>query len=588
MQRFARWLAPFAVAFLAAVPASAQQRVAQCLTLEQCIAEVRDPAIRVNGTDIPAKQRITAFGDDAVVALLPLLVDPDGRIREDAGYLLHSFRDIDPRHYEALLAGWNYGSGRRNGWLIVPIATTRTDAALALLWADFERDPSTGSNSQIFFALPFFGPERLQPLLLDRIERCRQSADGKPCDGILALLDAMEKPLLANRRADTIGLFGDVMADLAANGATDKARYTGETYLLARQHPMGLALRIARLDALDVDALAQDEEAFAPIYPITEISRFGEKARSAGPSIARFLDLRLDPEVRAAAALALGRIAAADQASALLAQEPDLWDDWLLAYNTAEALGRLRAGEARPLLERLAAKHWHRGVRNNARRGLNALSGGVFGLPESEPQGPVAPDEDELRFLSDIRWAGDEADQRCRLAGKDITLRSDPAGRVRFPAKGDNRIDFAAVSESRSRAVREHVPVSLIRGRVTAIYPDRRGDLIGFNGGEFGGGLVLLPEMGQPRVIVNEQVDFLWEMDGKLYVAAGLSHLGLDQGNVHVVDLRSLAVERVIRLPASPYQLVLRADRTAIVTTGAGDLRIAEDGTPLDPAAGCD
>jgi hypothetical protein len=588
MQGSFRRLAVVALAALLASPASAQQKTAQCLTLEQCIAEVRDPAIRVNGTDIPAKQRITAFGDDAVVALLPLLVDPDGRIREDAGYLLHSFRDIDPRHYAALLAGWNYGSGRRNGWLIVPIATTRTDAALELLWADFERDPGTGSNSQIFFALPFFGPERLQPLLLDRIERCRRSADGTPCDGILALFDAMEDPLLANRRTPTIGLFGDAMADLAANGATDKARYTAETYLLARQHPMGLALRIARLDALDVEALARDEEAFAPIYPITEISRFGEQARSAGPSIARFLDPRLDPEVRAAAALALGRIGAADQASALVAQEPGLRDDWLLAYNTAEALGRLQAAEARPLLERLAASHWHRGVRNNARRGLNALSGSVFGLPESEPQGPVVPDEDVLRFLSDVRWAGDDADQRCRIAGKDVTLRSDPAGRIRFPARGVSRIDFAPVSETRYRAVREHIPVEFVQGRVTAIYPHQRGDLIAFNGGEFGGGLVVLPENGQPRTIVNEQVDFLWEMEGKLYVAAGLSHLGLDQGNLHVVDLRSLAVERVIRLPASPYQLVLGADRTAIVTTGAGDLRIAEDGTPLDAAAGCD
>ena len=137
-----------------------------------------------------------------------------------------------------------------------------------------------------------------------------------------------------------------------------------------------------------------------------------------------YLGAAYDEDLRADAALALGRIDAREAVPALLALAPDLADDWVLAYNVAESLGRLRATGARPLLERLARDYWHRGVRNNATRALNAIAGGAFasyaGAAADDPPyaGSRGENDEELAYLGDLRFAGDDASRHLpRAAG---------------------------------------------------------------------------------------------------------------------------------------------------------------------------
>ena len=143
-----------------------------------------------------------------------------------------------------------------------------------------------------------------------------------------------------------------------------------------------------RLAAVRPDAAIGDGRWTASSL-IGQIARYGAAARASGPAITPYLGASQDEDLRANAALALGRIDARAAVPALRALAPALSDDWLLAYNVAESLGRLRAEAARPLLEGLAREHWHRGVRRNAARALGALSGGPSPCPPARSGAPI-------------------------------------------------------------------------------------------------------------------------------------------------------------------------------------------------------
>jgi hypothetical protein len=111
-----------------------------------------------------------------------------------------------------------------------------------------------------------------------------------------------------------------------------------------------------------------------------------------------------------------------------------------------------------------------------------------------------------------------------------------------------------------------------------------RGALVGLNGGEFGGGLVMLPDRGRPRLLTGEPVAFAWRMGSRLYVAAGLAHLGLNRGHLYVVDPLQQRIERTIRLPASPRVLYAAPSGTAVIDTEAGQVAVGPDGRLVDSA----
>ena len=581
---------PFLVLILASPASIIAQPVeaapSPCATLESCVDALISESVTGRQASDLVRERLKSFGAPSVDALVPLLLHPNLYVRESAGLALTEFEHIDPRHLPALAYAWRYGDtinhqGRGNGWLPRPIAATGTDEALRLLWQDFQREPDDSSNSQIFFALRDMG-ERVRPLLLERFASCRASGSGSDCRGNYELLREMQPPFPA--------WSVDAIVDLARNARSEDARWGAIWELVQLTHPAGLAPIQRQLESLPADAALTHDSTWDVRNLIGAIGRYGEAGRASGPSIARYLDRRYEEDLRADAALALGQVQDASSIPALLATAPDLSDDWLLAYNVAESLGRLRAVEGRPLLERLAAEHWHRGVRNNAARGLNAVTGGAFARPDfSGDTAPYATERDErgqeILYFGHLRYAGDDDARWCRPdeEGESSILALDPVGAIRWPGHGWRDIEFGAVDADTSAEVRQHIPITQVQGYVTASLPTRFGDLVAFNGGEFGGGLFYVPDRGSARALFEEPVAFAWQMSGKLYVAAGLAHLFLDLGHIYVIDPARLRIERVIRLPASPRRMSVSDRRAVIVQTGEGDIAIGERGRLFDP-----
>ena len=590
-------LAPLLLAAVAglAPSAAAQQPDAAvpetCATLDACLVVIRDRGHRVVHVRSNMDEHILQFGDAAIDALVPMLADPDPEIRERAGYLLSSFRRIDPRHLPTLAHAWRHGDtlnrqGRGNGWLPRAIAATRTDEALRLLWADFERDPEMGSNAQTFFALADMGAERIRPLVRAELRSCA-TRWGRSCEGVIALfyeLDGRFPPPVPRTMPqwavdELVGLVGAPSAE-ASEAVVDT---------LARlRHPSALEPLQRRLADLPTErALAGDGDWNARGL-ITSLAAYGEAARASGPVIARYLDRRFDPDLRADAALALGQIGDRSSIPALAATAADLGDDWLLAYHVAESLGRLRAEETRTLLEHLQRQHWHRGVRNNAARALNTIAGGPFARADAPGDGapyPASRDEEgnELLYFGGLRFAGD-GPSVCAgdFEERHVDVSRDPIGQIAWPASGGAEMRLEALGERRVRELRRRVPVRQVQGRVQGALPARDGDLIAFNGGEFGGGLFHVPAAGPARPLLGEPVFAAWRMGGRLYVAAGLNHFVLDRGHLYVVDPERLSVERIVRLPASPYRLFATQGRAVIIRTREGDLAVREDGSLAD------
>lgn len=560
-----------------------------CDSLPQCLARVRaaDSGVLRGGNHL--YRDIVRFGAPAVDALVPMLRDPDLNVRERAGYLLAQFPSIDRRHFPALVEAWRHGDtinhqGRGNGWLPRAIAATGTDEALRLLWADYERDPEQSRNSQTFFALAWGFPEQVRPLLLARIAACRDSdgagiSDGNyrgPCAGIYSLLQEY-RPRFPAWSIPAI-------LDLAAHARSDTVRAGAEDTLARFSNPAALAPLQRRLASFPRGPEAR-QRGWEVSRLIMQIVRYGAAARASGPAIIPYLDAAYDENLRADAALALGQIGAQSSVAALLAIAPDLADDWRLAYNVTESLGRLRANEARPLLERLARTYWHRGVRHNAARALNAISGGPFADPARPGDGaPYPPPRDEsgeeYMYFGGLRFADDDVSATCRPA-EHRRLDQNPVGRLASAARGVVAIDVQDIGAA-GAALRARIPVEFAQGDVVFALPVRSGTLVGLYGGEFGGGLVLLPDHGPPRHLTGEPVAFAWQAGGRLYVAAGLAHLVLDTGHLYVVDPARLRIERHVRLPASPRHLYATAEGAAVIDTRAGQMAVRPDGQLVD------
>jgi hypothetical protein len=106
----------------------------------------------------------------------------------------------------------------------------------------------------------------------------------------------------------------------------------------------------------------------------------------------------------------------------------------------------------------------------------------------------------------------------------------------------------------------------------------RSGSLVGFDHGEWGGGLLWYSDGGSFRgELLGENVVELLAVTGGFIVLTGLSHLGSDVGHVtELVDTGTIfRIERSADLGSAPRAVVLEGDGAVLVVTMAGLVRIS-------------
>ena len=106
------------------------------------------------------------------------------------------------------------------------------------------------------------------------------------------------------------------------------------------------------------------------------------------------------------------------------------------------------------------------------------------------------------------------------------------------------------------------------------------GWLIGFDAGEFGGGLWWFSQDGSNvKKLMGENVHAIYKTPSGVFVLAGLAHLGLDRGGLYqFVDTpEKISLKYVTTLGASPEASMLDHDGNILIATMHGVLRVDKD-----------
>ncbi len=499
--------------------------------------------------------RIVGFGAPAVNRLVPLLDHEDAGVRRVAGLTLAQFATIEPRYLPTLIAA----DRRGNGWMPRAIAATGTSEALDYLWLAFERDPDSSSNSQVLSALPRF-EEQLKARLLSRIDACRASTDYRPCNGIHDLLGQLRPAYPAWSIAP--------LAELVTDGKNQRMR-TWTLRVLARlRHPLALDEYRRQLNEI-ARASPRKSSAWQTVDLIRDIARYGDRGSMAGTSITGFLDRRYDAEIREEAARALGRVRHVAAIPALMGTAVDFEDDWVLAYNTTQSLGALRATAARGLLARTARNHWHLAVRRSAGRALGRINGD---LALSEPDDTMFGSR--LPLQDGPEYAGDRPRWRGSISGEPLVL-SSPVDELPIPSGGARKVDLGGPTTAIPEGA--IIPMEEGGGKVSLLIPWGGGWLVGTNNGEWGGSLQLVNGTRRVRLATgNVMGGFSWR--GRLYILSGIQHLGLDRGRLWEVDLKAGRLKRDTLLPAMATEVVVTDRGAVILRTRGGDVAVSRSG----------
>ena len=178
------------------------------------------------------------------------------------------------------------------------------------------------------------------------------------------------------------------------------------------------------------------------------------------------------------------------------------------------------------------------------------------------------PKEEDLRCasFSTRRWA-------VSRSAESVEIRSLPEQRVAEPVPFD--IDLARLGIWPKA---QHVVLKLDSGW-----------LVGFHGGEFGGGLWWFSSDGTIKSRLSEDnVRGLATVRGRMFAALGYAHGARDSGTVVEIADQGGAwqVRQLARLPASPQALVAEPQGSILVLTTFGLVRVDGDSTERLTAEG--
>jgi HEAT repeat protein len=549
-----------------------------CATVETCLARARqvaDPDGGISPSEEAVAEKLQGLGPLSIAPTIELLRDPNENVRELAGYILRDMPGLGPEHLGPLERAVEAG----DGWLPPAIASIGTPSAIRFLVEQLREEPET--HTQLTYAFEKLGPAAF-PHLLD-LYHCVTACDERLLsvvafifseikDKAAATVEPLEKiaadssaPLLARRHA---------IRTLGALGPT--ARPAVRTLIeMSRQEPAELQAD-ARAAVVGIGGVGTGEVLAASLESskqkllvLRDIAALREGGREAG---SRVVDLLMsgDRTVRVAAARTLGVIGYRPSASALIAALDDP-DDWRLVYVAAEALGRLREPDARAALMATARAHWYPPVRDAATAALTALDA----KPARRTTEPVSASEffDYEHAGRDYPSCADKTNYPAMQPSAEIL---DPAGQpelARQLAYEREVVGWGADGKhtSKQRTIPE------VGIRVEA------GWLVGSDQGEWGGELVLKPEAGPTKTVLDTNIASVHVLgDARIVAVTGLAHLVVDAGRLYTITCDSAATCRAIawkQLPGAPRSSWITDTGELLVNTTQGSVLVAPDGS---------
>lgn len=108
------------------------------------------------------------------------------------------------------------------------------------------------------------------------------------------------------------------------------------------------------------------------------------------------------------------------------------------------------------------------------------------------------------------------------------------------------------------------------------VLPAFDGMLLGFDGGEWGGGLIFLDQGGGITQMSDHNIRGILRLEQRVFVFTGLSHMGINRGAVLEISLdanRLPAMRQLVDLQAAPSSITRLDDDSALFEVFTGRLQ---------------
>jgi len=105
------------------------------------------------------------------------------------------------------------------------------------------------------------------------------------------------------------------------------------------------------------------------------------------------------------------------------------------------------------------------------------------------------------------------------------------------------------------------------------VLPAFDGMLLGFDGGEWGGGLIFLDQGGGITRMSDNNIRGILRLEQRVFVFTGLSHMDINQGAVLEISLdadRRPAMQQLVDLQAAPSSITRLDDDSAVFEVFTG------------------
>jgi HEAT repeat protein len=567
-----------------------------CETKAECLSELREASGSKRGMsrdDQALAKRLQSFGPELIPELIEILADPNQSAAELAAYVIRDSEHIDVRYLREIKAGLDRGLG----WLAPALCAMDGDEPAREAVARFLVSEGAPHNQEAF-AVERCG-RRAIPFIVDAA-RCKADCDQRVYWNLGAVLNDMGE----ERLQAAPGLLR-----IATDPAASHDEAVGALLMISRlgQDSGDLSLRLLGLRERRIDLVEAIDDALVGIrsqaagqilaerlkdqpnyLALRDLAQVGPAAAGTGPAVVDLLD-HPDWTIRVNAARALGFIGYADAAGPLIRLLDDPVDvrlNWL----AAESLGRLAVPEAIPALRSIADSHWYPPVRAAAKSAIEHIEHRTpyerkfhlnnfpleffdyqaLGHEQDACERPLprqVAESPQRKLHAPIASKALESLAFTRL---EIRFRGMPADEAGMEGdEGHNPIEAATGNFVEQRIAKVQIPHVALRVE--------NGWLVGSNRGEWGGELAFIPDNGPAQILLNENVEDIYELGGQVVALTGLAHLMSNHGTVH-----ALARGASGKWSATPWRALPGAPQSSWpVDTGEVLINVASGGTLL-------
>lgn len=570
-----------------------------CASIDTCVEELRELArdenrLHMIGPDIGSRISHIRTLEGATPVLVRLLADPNKVLADWAAYGLGGTPSIDPAYLPQIIAGLDRGLG----WLPPALARMDSDEAVREAVIRFLRS-KTSPHNQEGHAIDLAG-RRAVPFIVEAVR------DRNVDDYLLA--NALER-IGPDRRLAIPALLAiardEAVAPEVAEGALtllatmkDESALADDLLALRKDRPelaFGVDNALIGIRAVAAGGILASRLKRRP-YDVSlfhQVEEVGKNAYDAGPVLTGLLrDEDWETRLRAAEALGYsGYTPAIGELLPLLT----LVEDIRLNLAVARTLGQLRDAAALDALRHVASHHWHPGIRKVAAESIARIL---------DPSPDVSAPNDERQKWDQYReLCVGEVSPDCKAPVRLPVLR-EKRGTKLYEGEHDRRLEkLAYTTDILSYGPREEdVSAQTDRNEVIHVTPDTvvehrtptrqvprvalrisSGWLVGSDRGEWGGEVVFIADDGSKTVVLDKNVEDIYNLDGRLIAVTGIAHLFLNDGMVYQLARDSAGTWSATpwrALPGAPIGSWLTTNhRLRIDVVGGDSLSIGTDGS---------